>query len=1816
SLVQASMEEIASFFDLDDYEAFATYKSVLGNNILDRQTLYTIRDDKSTLHQCKVIWTATSFPTLMANRDACMIEFHDIVEIVDQITGEPRRGWVRSLHSIEMSCCPSLKTSHGLVRGQLFRSGHVFLETQTSGVMEHFYLIVPQVSGHIPWKILKSMYHRQVSRVLNFEEHFASRRFLKTLETKQLIPITSFQIKEIAKFCAVCTRTFSFFVSKKHCRKCGHVICSACLTDWRFPIKEHIVKLRICRKCFTGALTNAMDDNIVQTTLTLESTGRQLSDSSNNTCEHEVPILDQGMDAIMVPNMTTQKHFEILKLGWRSPVEPLNASFLSELSEDARPTQTRVSLFSIANTNLDNPSSSNSFIMPRHSKDTGGLTLLSKEEEAVTGCRVSHALTASLLCWSQLNSTMALPLPEGYFECPPLTTKQYDAILNLGQAACNDTVQNALNLQKNRVATIVSNKNTNRVAKIYKGNDSIDYTLPAVCAHTIIQASLVEIADFFFMDSSLKLAAYKVVAGQGIVDRQNLYTLERPRAPSKGRPMHKAMHYTGVSWMAISCPTGVMKRDFCFIEFHDRVEVLDPATKRLRRGWVRALHSIDLPACPSLRTSHSLVRGSLIRLLNLEEFLSMQRFSARLDTMDFVDVHHFQDKNNVRDCTICHRKFGWFVSKKHCRQCGCVTCSTCGRNWKLPINGRPVKLRICQNCFCPREPQKNLDDGYEPKLIFTSEAFESHRSIHDAIMDSLRRFDESTLLSQEESSNGDESTYCESPQNSYTAPRISGMSAIDSVVVRSSSFGSYLYSDTSLDSVMAVDETQMAVLDHPELGLIGLSPSTQNEPEDVLSRNLRPPPPFVPENPNIFIGLSVFRDGVRCGYTLYTGFQRAKYPERIRFGVVDQVAPVDPKCIDEYCKLAKIMWPAHECRYKDQITIDERQAIDSRGPTLARHYQQKLVDDTDDFCLQLDGHSVFTKEWDAHLIREWERTGNEMAVLTTYLHDLHDYVMADGTNNPPNQLPHLCTTMRGGSGCVRNIGASMLIDPQRPQMTALYGAGLSFSKCHAERRVPIDPHTLWMFDGEEFLRSSHLWTYGYDLYSPSCAVIYHNYSRVPSRFESIAVNLITKEVEKQMGYSRYQLVLGLPVDGPVNDSELNIYGYGSVRSLEDYLRFAGIDLVMNSDEMTCKQLHWQPYTNPEEVETLVGHGWKMNPENKVPSQTFDTIIAIENMLSVPTIEQVEPLQTPVIRNGIEITNAHPFKVNHRIDSARKSIVPYQLHVLISLVAFLGGIIAYAIHTNQKHKRRQRKFLTKQRQKYKFTIVMKCLGVIAAAALSIVAAKRPQSIAFSWPEGEGKKHYDPDMEPWTQNIPLNLANSELRPPPSRVPDVYDIFVGLSTFRDGVRCGYTLYTGFKRAVNPDRLYFGVVDQVNPGDARCMDEYCKLAKAEWPTEECKYQTHIKIDEHLADDSRGPTYARHFQQKLVGNQEFCLQLDAHSIFTIGWDVGLVKDWKSTGNEMAILSTYLHHCHEGYVKPDGTNNPPDQLPHLCTTMRGGNGCVRTIGASMIQRPEYPQMQALWGAGLSFGKCHAEKRVLIDSHTLWMFDGEEFLRAAHLWTYGYDMYSPSTDGTVIYHNYTSVPARFESVKVDQNLKAEQEKMGINRFKLMVGQPFKGPVDTEEWAKYDFGKVRSFKSFLNFSGITFEEGKSDEHSCKQLHWVPYTAPEEIESLLPGWTMRPKVAPTLAPTAVQVMKVDVLDNGGIPAQENKTPAPTRREKAPNHGIEATISLEQTPTMTGPILFMLLGIVIFAVFMYTNDGMWISTKRYFRLQHKARN
>jgi hypothetical protein len=175
-----------------------------------------------------------------------------------------------------------------------------------------------------------------------------------------------------------------------------------------------------------------------------------------------------------------------------------------------------------------------------------------------------------------------------------------------------------------------------------------------------------------------------------------------------------------------------------------------------------------------------------------------------------------------------------------------------------------------------------------------------------------------------------------------------------------------------------------------------------------------PPAQVMPDNPLIFLGTSAYRD-IRCGRTVFEAFEKAKHPENIRVGVVDQLGPGDTPCMDSYCKLSEEKHDG-KCMYKDHITVTTKDFLDSRGPCPARALQQKMIN-AEDFCFQVDSHTMLIEDWDEKLIAEWVKTENEYAILSTYCRRIEEY----GQNiNGVHEVPHLCTTVWGANDMVRN----------------------------------------------------------------------------------------------------------------------------------------------------------------------------------------------------------------------------------------------------------------------------------------------------------------------------------------------------------------------------------------------------------------------------------------------------------------------------------------------------------------------------------------------------------------------------------------------------------------------------------------------------------------------------------------------------------------------------------------------------------------------------------------------------------------------------
>jgi hypothetical protein len=77
---------------------------------------------------------------------------------------------------------------------------------------------------------------------------------------------------------------------------------------------------------------------------------------------------------------------------------------------------------------------------------------------------------------------------------------------------------------------------------------------------------------------------------------------------------------------------------------------------------------------------------------------------------------------------------------------------------------------------------------------------------------------------------------------------------------------------------------------------------------------------------------------------------------------------------------------------------------------------------------------------------------------------------------------------------------------------------------------------------------------------------------------------------------------------------------------------------------------------------------------------------------------------------------------------------------------------------------------------------------------------------------------------------------------------------------------------------------------------------------------------------DARGPNYARTLQQNWLRDEEFCMQVDAHSDVVHDWDTSLTNMWGSINNEYAVLSTVPPDL------PDLGKNIQDhwEVNHLC----------------------------------------------------------------------------------------------------------------------------------------------------------------------------------------------------------------------------------------------------------------------------------------------
>nr|CCA19746.1 conserved hypothetical protein [Albugo laibachii Nc14] len=277
--VKATHEEIARFFDTSTTSKMRTFARLYNEDVLDTVVLHTLvcPTVENQMHQVTVKWTAVEIPSpFIRNRDFCTLECQDVFQ--DQ---KGQRGWVRSIHSIQLDCCPDMRHKLGYIRGSMYNTGYVFMESEEKGYLDLVHCVQVSLKGNLrlPRPIYFLACRRRVLLIAHFTKHLQQKR----LSQLRLLGDLDLVAKNERTQCDICQIRFHLFLRKMRCRACGEVVCADCSQSFTFvhggdlsttsrsDKQCKLVKLRICLLC-----TNETDQRALNSSAT--ATARSVMD--------------------------------------------------------------------------------------------------------------------------------------------------------------------------------------------------------------------------------------------------------------------------------------------------------------------------------------------------------------------------------------------------------------------------------------------------------------------------------------------------------------------------------------------------------------------------------------------------------------------------------------------------------------------------------------------------------------------------------------------------------------------------------------------------------------------------------------------------------------------------------------------------------------------------------------------------------------------------------------------------------------------------------------------------------------------------------------------------------------------------------------------------------------------------------------------------------------------------------------------------------------------------------------------------------------------------------------------------------------------------------------------------------------------------------------------------------------------------------------------------------------------------------------------------------------------------------------------------
>ena len=293
----------------------------------------------------------------------------------------------------------------------------------------------------------------------------------------------------------------------------------------------------------------------------------------------------------------------------------------------------------------------------------------------------------------------------------------------------------------------------------------------------------------------------------------------------------------------------------------------------------------------------------------------------------------------------------------------------------------------------------------------------------------------------------------------------------------------------------------------------------------------------------------------------------------------------------------------------------------------------------------------------------------------------------------------------------------------------------------------------------------------------------------------------------------------------------------------------------------------------------------------------------------------------------------------------------------------------------------------------------------------------------------------------------------------------IFISIASYRDS-ELPKTVKNLISNAEHPELLRIVVYEQNGPEDPSILGVYPK-------------DQVLVLQDHFS-FAKGPNWARAKIQKEYQNEEYYLQIDSHTTFVKDWDqtlINMINQIKSNPEESSkpVLSTYPPTKEQmdlnGFPEMDNGRLNANNIPSFL--------CGWSEESYSPKRSNKP-----WAAaGFMFLESDFLYEVPFDPNLSHLFQGEETLFSARLWTNGWDFYTPNKKVAYHHYNRTKAPLYHQDLKNSGDCRTKAEKRVLFLLGLVpkqsVAEGFLRQINY-----YSLGKFRSVIDFWKVSGIDF------------------------------------------------------------------------------------------------------------------------------------